>query len=210
VVTSDAGLLAYRELDDALGLSTMAGETLADARTGKNERHALVGLLRQSVFGRLAGYEDVNDAKRLRHDRILAIMATDILAITPTGIPITATRTSTTTAGTTLMRRIGGTAMKEVGGPLRRSLARSTGRRKTSVRPFLADLDPVSGQPAVVLGWQFARFGWWGGAPRSEIAPSAGRQGIIAIGDWSLLRKRPRAQNERQNAKEYQPFQHHR
>jgi hypothetical protein len=26
------------------------------------------GLLRQSVFGRLAGYEDVNDAERLRHD----------------------------------------------------------------------------------------------------------------------------------------------
>jgi hypothetical protein len=42
VVTSDAGLLAYRELDDALGLSTMAGEKLADARTGKNGRHALV------------------------------------------------------------------------------------------------------------------------------------------------------------------------
>src|SRR5207244_4615296 len=36
--------------------------------TGKNGRHALVGLLRQSVFGRLAGYEDVNDAERLRHD----------------------------------------------------------------------------------------------------------------------------------------------
>jgi hypothetical protein len=51
VVTSDAGLLAYRELDDALGLSTMAGETLADAHAGKNERDALVGLLRQSVFG---------------------------------------------------------------------------------------------------------------------------------------------------------------
>jgi hypothetical protein len=31
---------------------------LADTRTGKNGRHALVGLLRQSVFGRLAGYED--------------------------------------------------------------------------------------------------------------------------------------------------------
>jgi hypothetical protein len=68
VVTSDAGLLAYRELDDALGLSTSAGEALADARTGKNGRHALVGMLRQSVFGRLAGYEDVNDAERLRHD----------------------------------------------------------------------------------------------------------------------------------------------
>jgi Transposase DDE domain group 1 len=67
-VTSDAGLLAYRELHDALGLSAMAGERLADARTGKNGRHALVGMLRQAVFGRLAGYEDVNDAERLRHD----------------------------------------------------------------------------------------------------------------------------------------------
>jgi hypothetical protein len=68
VVTSDAGLLAYRELDDALGLSAMTGARLADARTGKNGRHALVGMLRQAVFGRLAGYEDVNDAERLRHD----------------------------------------------------------------------------------------------------------------------------------------------
>ncbi len=41
---------------------------LADARTGKNGRHLLGGLLRQSVFGRLAGYEDVNDAERLCHD----------------------------------------------------------------------------------------------------------------------------------------------
>ena len=44
VVTSDAGLLAHRELDDALGLTTVAGEMLADARTGRNGRHALVGL----------------------------------------------------------------------------------------------------------------------------------------------------------------------
>ena len=68
VVTSDAGLLAYRELDDVLGLTAMAGGTLADARTGKNGRHALAGLFRQSVFGRLAGYEDVNNAECLRHD----------------------------------------------------------------------------------------------------------------------------------------------
>ena len=46
----------------------MAGDALSDARTGKNGRHALVGMLWQSIFGRLAGYEDVNDAQRLRHD----------------------------------------------------------------------------------------------------------------------------------------------
>src|SRR5262245_45622075 len=68
LVTSDAGLLAYRELDDAIGLTVMATHVLADARSGKNRRHALAGLFRQSVFGRLAGYEDVNDAERLRHD----------------------------------------------------------------------------------------------------------------------------------------------
>ena len=55
-----------RTLGHSIG--AIAGEMLADARTGKNGRHALVDLFRQSVFGRLAGYEDVNDAERLRHD----------------------------------------------------------------------------------------------------------------------------------------------
>src|SRR5712692_2266048 len=68
VITSDGGLLAYRELDDAVGLTDTGADTLADARTGKNGRHLLGGLLRQSVFGRLAGYEDVNDADRLCRD----------------------------------------------------------------------------------------------------------------------------------------------
>ncbi len=67
-VTSDAGLLAYRELDDAIRLTDLAGAALSECRRGKNTRHLLSGLLRQSVFGRLAGYEDVNDADRLAHD----------------------------------------------------------------------------------------------------------------------------------------------
>src|SRR5438067_4226739 len=68
VITSDSGLLAYRELDDVLALTTSGGERLAEERTGRNRQHLLVGLLRQSVFGRLAGYEDVNDAERLCRD----------------------------------------------------------------------------------------------------------------------------------------------
>ncbi len=67
-ITTDAGLLAYRELDEVLGLTDPAGAALSDLRRGKNTRHLLTGLLRQSVYGRLAGYEDVNDAERLSCD----------------------------------------------------------------------------------------------------------------------------------------------
>jgi hypothetical protein len=67
-ITSDGGLLAYRELDDALGLTTTAASALAEGRRGRNIRHRLLGLLRQAVYGRLAGYEDVNDAERLARD----------------------------------------------------------------------------------------------------------------------------------------------
>src|SRR6516162_4317606 len=68
VITSDGGLLAYRELDDAHTLPASGGERLAEARTGRNRRHLLVELLRQLVCGRLAGYEDVYDAERLCRD----------------------------------------------------------------------------------------------------------------------------------------------
>src|SRR3954466_2665836 len=70
-ITSDGGLLACRELDDVLGLSETAGEVPMDIRTGMSGRHTLIAQLRQSVFGRLAWHEDVNDADRLAHDPAL-------------------------------------------------------------------------------------------------------------------------------------------
>jgi len=70
-ISSDGGLLLHRELDDALGLTDMAAELLADPRTGRNGQHHLAGLLRQSIFSRLAGYEDVNDADRLCRDPVM-------------------------------------------------------------------------------------------------------------------------------------------
>jgi Transposase DDE domain group 1 len=70
-ITSDGGLLAYRELDDVLGLTALAASVLGEGRRGRNIRHHLPGLLRQAVYGRLAGYEDVNDAERLARDPVM-------------------------------------------------------------------------------------------------------------------------------------------
>jgi len=70
-ISSDGGLLPYRELDEVLGLSKLAGEALSKVRRGNNTRHLLTGLLRQSVYGRLAEYEDVNDAERLCRDPVM-------------------------------------------------------------------------------------------------------------------------------------------
>jgi len=67
-ITSDAGLLVVRELDEALGLTEKALNYLRDSRGGRNVQHELVPLLRQSVYSRLAGYEDTNDAEKLARD----------------------------------------------------------------------------------------------------------------------------------------------
>lgn len=70
-ISTDGGLLPYRELDDVLGLSALAGDVLSEVRRGRNTRHQLTGLLRQSIYSRLAGYEDVNDAERLCRDPVM-------------------------------------------------------------------------------------------------------------------------------------------
>ena len=67
-ITSDAGLLLVRELDERLGLATLIAEHLSDSRQGLNTQFSLADLLRQSVYSRLAGYEDLNDAVRVSAD----------------------------------------------------------------------------------------------------------------------------------------------
>ena len=67
-VTSDSGLLLVRELDERLGLNQLIEEHLTDGRRGKNTQLPLPDLLRQSLYSRLAGYADLNDAERLSQD----------------------------------------------------------------------------------------------------------------------------------------------
>ncbi len=65
-ITSDAGLLAFRELDEAFRSTERGSTMLSDPRHGKHTQHTMLAMLRQSVYGRLAGYDNVNDAERLR------------------------------------------------------------------------------------------------------------------------------------------------
>ena len=68
---SAGGLLVMRALDDALGLSGLASTALCDNRRGRNTVYRRDGLFRQSLYGRLAGYEDLNDADRLAFDPVM-------------------------------------------------------------------------------------------------------------------------------------------
>src|SRR6202163_2206370 len=67
-VTSDGGLILVRELDERLGLSELMDRHLSDSRRGKNIQLPLADLLRQSIYSRLAGYEDGNEAAPLSPD----------------------------------------------------------------------------------------------------------------------------------------------
>jgi hypothetical protein len=66
-VTSDGGLILVRELDERLGFGELIAQHLTDSR-GKNAQLGFADPLRQSVYSRLAGYEDLNDAERLAPD----------------------------------------------------------------------------------------------------------------------------------------------
>ena len=77
-VTSDGGLLLVRELDERLGVSDLIAQHITDPR-GKNMQFPLTDLVRQSIYRRLAGYEDVNDAERLSHDPTFRLIGAEQL-----------------------------------------------------------------------------------------------------------------------------------
>jgi hypothetical protein len=76
-VTSDGGLILVRELDERLGFGELIEQHLTDSRHGKNTQFSFADLLRQSVYSRLAGYEDVNDAERLCHDPAFRLIGSE-------------------------------------------------------------------------------------------------------------------------------------
>ena len=75
-VTSDGGLILVRESDERLGFSELIGQHLTDSRA-KNTQLPLADLLRQSVYSRMAGYEDVNDAERLAQDPTFQLIGSE-------------------------------------------------------------------------------------------------------------------------------------
>jgi Transposase DDE domain group 1 len=75
-VTSDGGLILVRELDERLGFGELIEKYLSDSRAN-NARFSLADLLRQSVYSRLAGYEDVNDAERVSPDPTFRLIGSE-------------------------------------------------------------------------------------------------------------------------------------
>jgi hypothetical protein len=75
-VTSDGGLLLVRELDERLGFGELIQRNLTDGR-GKNTQLSLTDLVPHSIYSRLAGYEDVNDAERLSQDRAFRLIGSE-------------------------------------------------------------------------------------------------------------------------------------
>src|SRR5262245_42312429 len=76
-ITSDGGLILVRELDERLGLGDLIAEHMSDARRRKNTQLLLIDLFRQSVYSRVAGYEDVNDAERISQDPAFRLIGSE-------------------------------------------------------------------------------------------------------------------------------------
>src|SRR4029453_8823967 len=73
-LSSDAGLILLKDIDDQLGLTRAWAAVLADARDVRRIRFTPEDILKQRVFQIAAGYEDANDANTLRHDPIFQLL----------------------------------------------------------------------------------------------------------------------------------------
>ena len=74
-ITSDAGGLLLREVDQRYRLAEKAARCLRDSRQAPKVKHDLLTLVRQRMFAIAQGYEDTNDAATLAKDPAFKIMA---------------------------------------------------------------------------------------------------------------------------------------
>lgn len=86
-LTSDAGLLAFKQFDERIGFTARFAACIEDPRN--DPTHSLLSMIRQRVFGIIAGYEDCNDHDALRDDPMFKLIAgklpdDDALASQPT------------------------------------------------------------------------------------------------------------------------------
>ena len=127
-VTSDGGLILARELDERLGFSELIGQHLTDSR-GKNTQLPLADLLRQSIYSRMAGYEDVNDAERLSQDPTFRLIGSE--KIWERGAALTSRLQSFETELLTLEKNLDGLAAIN--------------------RELIAKVEPIDSPPRLVL-----------------------------------------------------------
>jgi hypothetical protein len=74
-LSSDAGLLPFRQLDERLGLTRAFAAALNDPRDPGLVGHTNLEMVRSRVYGILAGYPDQNDHDTLRHDPVFKLVA---------------------------------------------------------------------------------------------------------------------------------------
>ena len=73
-LSSDAGIVLLKDIDDQLGFTHHLAAVLSDPRDARRVKFPLHDLLKQRVFHIAAGDEDANDANILRHDPIFKLM----------------------------------------------------------------------------------------------------------------------------------------
>src|SRR5438128_1652372 len=144
-ITSDAGLLPLRSFDQRHRLTSDWAARLSDPRQDDRVRHDSLALLRQRIYQIVAGYEDANDAGRLRHDPLLQIVADQKLGHTLGSQP-TLSRWENSPSGRDLVS-LNDTWREQFISPLRRrgprarrDPARSRFHRRSHPRPTATQL----------------------------------------------------------------------